>query len=176
MTPNALNLQRRLFYGSLWSKAMERSFLEILVEEIQVGNMVVGYPDVESISSGMVEVNGVYEKSYDYIFYEDRVRRLQERYRVFPWVKSLAAVNWNSATNEVFAEPHTWELVVQKCPLARAYVNIADPAWDELCIIFGESVTLELSDDEERTEPINHTSERVREVIDLSSGSDDGSE
>ncbi|KAK4438669.1 hypothetical protein Salat_0201400 [Sesamum alatum] len=74
---------------------MEKTFLSIIVEQIELGLKERGFPDPYSIRQGMLEVNRVYKKTFEFNHYEDK----------------------------------------RKC-ITMAYVDLVDPAWDELAKIF----------------------------------------
>ncbi|KAL0367373.1 UNVERIFIED_CONTAM: hypothetical protein Sradi_3627400 [Sesamum radiatum] len=65
MASNAANLQRQWFYDLNWSRQMEKTFLNVIVE--QIGLEERGFPDPYSIRKGMREVNRKKRIAMEYV-------------------------------------------------------------------------------------------------------------
>ncbi|KAK4428936.1 hypothetical protein Salat_1193600 [Sesamum alatum] len=93
------------FYDVNWTRPMEKTFVSVIVEQIELGLEERGFPDPCSIRQGFHEVNCVYRKTFEFNHYEDKRKHI-----------------------------------------TMAYVDLVDPAWDELAKIFTYPEELEVAE------------------------------
>ncbi|KAK4416820.1 hypothetical protein Salat_2507500 [Sesamum alatum] len=79
---------------------MEKIFSDVLVQQIELRLAKPGYRVAYLIRSAMQEVNKVYGMSFDYRYFEDKVRRLYEHFLEFPWAMFLSDVMYDTITEE----------------------------------------------------------------------------
>ncbi|KAK4413756.1 hypothetical protein Salat_2788400 [Sesamum alatum] len=104
--PDGFYYQRQMFYNSRWTREMEQTFVESLVEHV------------------------LYEWA------QTRVERLRERYHLFRWVVNTEGVIWNTRLGFVTAPDHVWQSLCRQNKRAKWYCNAYEDLWGQLCILF----------------------------------------
>ncbi|KAK4413558.1 hypothetical protein Salat_2768400 [Sesamum alatum] len=99
----------------------------------------------------MRKTNKEYGLSFDYGFYESRLRRLFNRFLSFSWILSFSGVSYNCAIRGLHAEQHIWDLIVQKSWNVKVYVNLPHPSWESMVIVFHNPAREVFEDDELNT-------------------------
>ncbi|KAL0434506.1 UNVERIFIED_CONTAM: hypothetical protein Slati_2784900 [Sesamum latifolium] len=143
--PKACVVKRTLLL--IIAMKMERTFLDAIVELIQLG-----------------------------LAESDKTRVLYDRYLLFSYVIELEDVQYDPITNELNADQAIWDYACERKGAVKAYNNLPDPAWEQLKIIYRDPTPIEVTDDEE-TNMSNGCSENAnQDVISLSPQSGDNSE
>ncbi|KAL0455937.1 UNVERIFIED_CONTAM: hypothetical protein Slati_0932900 [Sesamum latifolium] len=131
---------------------MERTFLGAIMELIELGLAEPGYPDMFSIQCEMNEVNRRFGTSFDYRYFEDKERILYERYLLFSYVIEME----------------------EKAAL-KAYINLPDPAWQQLKMIYRDPTPMEVTDEDDHNSGNASAENSNQDVISLSPQSADNS-
>ncbi|KAK4439217.1 hypothetical protein Salat_0256600 [Sesamum alatum] len=155
----------------------EKKIVELEAVRIELGLEAPGFPDPYLIRQGMREVNRVYRKIFEYSHYEDKVRRLYNRFLAFSWITSLSGVVYNPRTKELKVAPHIWAAACERKRIAMAYVDLVDPAWDELSKIFTSPNEMDTAGNDDEYVISDEGIRQDVDVISLSpSHSDNGSD
>ncbi|KAK4423653.1 hypothetical protein Salat_1948200 [Sesamum alatum] len=108
MWPNGYYHQENMFYFRNWTREMEKTFVDSLVEHARSGLFRPESPNIHAVMSALYDVNKKYGTKITYEWAQSRVERLRERYHLFRWVINTEGVLWNqrlgpnNARNEVF--------------------------------------------------------------------------
>ncbi|KAK4417984.1 hypothetical protein Salat_1666300 [Sesamum alatum] len=128
MGSDAATLQRRVFYNINWTVEMEKTFMDTLVDQIAIGLDEPGYPDSYSIRQAMRETNREHGLSFDYGFLR------------IPSKKFVQSIPFILMDFKIFC--------FQKSRNARLYVNLPDPSWESMVIVFRDPIREDSEDDE----------------------------
>ncbi|KAK4431051.1 hypothetical protein Salat_0867100 [Sesamum alatum] len=136
MWPDGYYFQRTTFYFSKWSKEMEKTFVNSLVEQAKAGRFKAGSENKDALMKAMEDVNKKHDTKVCYDWVKDRVKSLRERYEVFSWVINHPGVVWNQRFRFVTAADDVWKAMRKEKKLSRCYINAYEDLWDELYFLF----------------------------------------
>ncbi|KAK4428597.1 hypothetical protein Salat_1159500 [Sesamum alatum] len=98
--------QRRLFYSTKWTKAMEATFVNMLVEHKKHGNFNRNGINFHEVMCAIYDVNKEHSTKL-------MMRKLKERYVVFSWILNVSRVLVNKVRRYVLADDAIWEKMIQ---------------------------------------------------------------
>ncbi|KAK4434480.1 hypothetical protein Salat_0610800 [Sesamum alatum] len=136
MWPNGYYYQQQFFYFNRWTKDMEKTFVDSLVEHARSGLFRPGRSNVHAVMCSLYDVNKRYGTKITYEWAQSRVQRLQERYHLFRWVVNTEGVIWNQRLGFLTAPDHVWRSLCRQNKRAKCYCNAYEDFWEELCILF----------------------------------------
>ncbi|KAK4428757.1 hypothetical protein Salat_1175600 [Sesamum alatum] len=140
MWPDGYWYQCQFFYNSRWTREMEKTFVDALIEHARMGQFRVGCENRHAINCALRDVNKTHDTKVTYPLACSRVTKLHERLTVFMWVINRPNVVWNQNLRFVTAVDSVWREICREKKLARYYVNAYEDLLEELCMLFGVPV------------------------------------
>ncbi|GER39741.1 fatty acid metabolism regulator protein [Striga asiatica] len=147
--------QSKVFYTKKWTKSVDNTFIQYLVEQKREGNFDSRQQNFHAIFCALTDLNSAMGTNFTYSDAIDRVKKLRKRYNVFHWMIHLSGVVYNPFNHSVSTSQDLWEYIVREKKLAMAYMREGESAYDGLKALFHEGDDT-ISDDS------------VHEVINLS--------
>ncbi|KAK4427125.1 hypothetical protein Salat_1481400 [Sesamum alatum] len=140
MWPDGYYFQRQFFCNTRWTKQMEKTFIDSLLEHARTGQFRVGRENHQAIQSALRDVNKAHDANVTYPWAVTRVQKLHQRLQCFLWVVNMADVVWNRNLRFVTAVDSVWREICRENKLTRCYVNAYEELLEELCMLFGQPV------------------------------------
>ncbi|KAL0378734.1 UNVERIFIED_CONTAM: hypothetical protein Sradi_3178900 [Sesamum radiatum] len=106
-------LQLRIFYNNTWTKKIEVTFIDALVQQAKEGNFNRDGVNCHAILCAVHDMKKRHATTTSYGKGRSKVKILLER-------------------------DHVWEAIIKRRNLAKCYVNAYDDAYDNLKFLFGE--------------------------------------
>ncbi|KAG8363754.1 hypothetical protein BUALT_Bualt19G0055100 [Buddleja alternifolia] len=144
MDPFPVRQQEEYLHDEEWHVEVDKMFIQVLVDQSKSGNFRLGQSNAYAIHIAMSIINSHFLTNFTFVECKRKLEKLQHRQNVFFWVVNFSGVRYNPKTNEIDVYRVIWVELEKKDPLALAYVTKGDPAWRDLCDIFG---TEHLGDD-----------------------------
>ncbi|KAL2231135.1 UNVERIFIED_CONTAM: hypothetical protein Sindi_1707900 [Sesamum indicum] len=146
MWPNGYYFQSQVFYSWKWTRDMENTFVQALMDLKKVGIFRVAANNMHAVHSAIYDVNKSYTSRITYSWGYNCLDKLRERHYMFQW-----------KSPRCFLESRRAQINSRRrreMKLARCYINAYEPLWDELCELFDddENKTIWIGDDEEDTD------------------------
>ncbi|KAK4438910.1 hypothetical protein Salat_0225600 [Sesamum alatum] len=136
MWPDGYDFQQQMFYCSRWTKSMEKTFVDALLEQARRGNFRVGLENRNAVQHALYEVNKKHDTKVVLPWALSRVQHLQERHKVFNWLVQRPDVICNCTLRFVTATDETWLEIARERKLAKCYVNAYEDLLEELNTLF----------------------------------------
>ncbi|KAL8535253.1 hypothetical protein ACS0TY_011031 [Phlomoides rotata] len=160
------NLQDEFFYGLMWSKSITEALITFLLAAKNLGNWVWNSNNGPAILEACEYLNSTFHTNYTSIEVLGRVKKLRSRYGLFSHIISQLGVVWNREQNYIYASLNQWALwrevlsiflhlyspyfiiysfmsslcilflILQRFPMARAYMSYGEPLYNELRALF----------------------------------------
>ncbi|KAK4417479.1 hypothetical protein Salat_2573600 [Sesamum alatum] len=134
--PDGYYFQERLFYSSQWSKAMEWTLVDALVDHKNNGHFLRDGVNSHAVLCSICDVNKQHGTQHTYDFAQNKVKKLKKRHALFSWLIDLSAVTCNKVDRYVVATDAIWERIIKERVLAKCYVNAYEDFFDHLCMLF----------------------------------------
>ncbi|KAK6156727.1 hypothetical protein DH2020_010975 [Rehmannia glutinosa] len=158
MAPRYPVRQEDFLYDLHWTEAMDKLFIEVLLDQQAIGNFIPGELNESALHICMHVINNTFNQTFSYRYCLGRLAMLEKRYRVFYWLKRKHGVKYNEETNTVTAPEHVWDEIFQLNEFSIAYQEFGEPRWNDLKVLF---------------DGLNYETKNVKpEVIDISDDSD----
>ncbi|KAK4424895.1 hypothetical protein Salat_1683100 [Sesamum alatum] len=141
--------QQKLFYCEHWTPEIEDTFVQSLLAHHRKGSFHHDRMNCHAVLCALFDINARFGSTLSYSYCQRKLEKLKIRYRVFSWITSLVAVEWDPKTNHISADDYTWEQIAKVKSIGKAYVNAVEPQWTALWILFGEITTINDWDDED---------------------------
>ncbi|KAK4430738.1 hypothetical protein Salat_0835500 [Sesamum alatum] len=129
--------QEKLFYSTKWSKAMEVTFVDSLVQHQQNGSFHRDRVNYHAVLCSIFDVNKEHVARHSYATGQNKLKKLKERHALFSWLLTVSGVFCNKVHQYVIADDVTWELIIKEHVLAKCYVNAYEDLYEKLCLLFG---------------------------------------
>ncbi|KAG8373658.1 hypothetical protein BUALT_Bualt11G0047100 [Buddleja alternifolia] len=138
MPPNMIWNQASFLYDALWTAEVDNKFIDLLREEVMLGNFRVGANNDQTLEVLRWIINVQFERDFSSLDVKRHVKKVQKRHRVFDWLVNMTGVLYDAYTNTIVGHPFVWDHICKECPFAYAYMTEGDPKWNELQIIFND--------------------------------------
>ncbi|KAK4413721.1 hypothetical protein Salat_2784900 [Sesamum alatum] len=115
MWPDGYWYQRQFFHNSRWTREMEKTFFDALLEHARMGQFRVGRENRHAINCALRDVNTKH-------------------------TKLRPDVVWNRNLHFLTAVDSVWREICREKKLARCYVNAYEDLLEELCMLFSVPV------------------------------------
>ncbi|KAK4415431.1 hypothetical protein Salat_2650500 [Sesamum alatum] len=122
--------QRRLFYSTKWSKDMEATFVDSLVQHKKHGNFNRNGINFHAVICPIYDVNQEHSTKHSYTTGDNKLRKLKERYAVFSWILNVSCVFMNKVARYVLADDAFWEMIIE------VNNNLFEYLYESHCFLF----------------------------------------
>ncbi|KAK4433323.1 hypothetical protein Salat_1094600 [Sesamum alatum] len=129
--------QARLFYSTKWTRPMEATFVDALVEHKKQGHFKPNGINFHAVMCAIYDVNRDHATKHSYATSENKLQRLKERYSIFLNILKIEGVLVNSVGRYVLADDATSKKMIKERVLCKCYVNAYEDFYESLCILFG---------------------------------------
>ncbi|KAK4435367.1 hypothetical protein Salat_0700100 [Sesamum alatum] len=123
--------QRKLFDCQHWTPEIEGTFVQSFLSHNCKCSFHHERVNCHTVLCALFNINSRFGCTLSYSYCQRRLEKLKIQYRVFSWITSLAAVEWDRKS------------------IGKAYVNAIEPQWTALWILFGEYKTSNNWEDED---------------------------
>ncbi|KAK4423094.1 hypothetical protein Salat_1892000 [Sesamum alatum] len=129
MWPNGVYFQSQIFYCSRWTREMEQTFIDSLVEHSRSGLFHPDRLSIHAVMCSLYDVNKTYGTKVVYEWAQTRAERLRERYHLFHWVVNTEGIIWNARLGLVTGPDPVWQSLCQNevIDANRFDLNVAAP-------------------------------------------------
>ncbi|KAK4415776.1 hypothetical protein Salat_2685000 [Sesamum alatum] len=127
MWPDGFYFQSQIFNTSRWTREMEHTFVDNLVEHNRSGLFHPDRPSIHAVMCSLYDVNKKYGMKVVYEWAQTRVELLRERYHLFCWVVNTRGIIWNAQLGFVTGPNHVWQSLLGGAPNAED-VSVVVPA------------------------------------------------
>ena len=118
----------------LWPEAVEKHFIDILLEEDAKGNMPQGQFKTRTWTVVMNEFNKRANKNYNKTQLTQKYQRMKGRHRIFSQLIGRTGMGWDPISNTVMASEEAWAAAFVVSPLTYSKQNLLQLA---ICIVYG---------------------------------------
>ncbi|KAK4434862.1 hypothetical protein Salat_0649100 [Sesamum alatum] len=123
---------QKLFYCQYWTPEIEDTFIHSLLAHHRKGSFHYERVNCHAVLCALFDINARFGCTLSYSYCQRRLEKLKIRYRVFSWITSLVAVEWDTKTNHISTDDYTWEQIAKVKSIGKAYVNAVEPQWTAL--------------------------------------------
>lgn len=95
--------------ATLWSSATEKILIDILVDEVNKGNMKDGQCPKRTWNKILEELKAKGKRNYSMMQVKQKFNRLRARHRDFSELLKQAGFRWDAEKNIVHATKETWQ-------------------------------------------------------------------
>ncbi|KAK4413277.1 hypothetical protein Salat_2740300 [Sesamum alatum] len=116
--------QGRLFYSTKWTRPMEATFVDALVEHKKQGHFKRNGINFHAVMCAIYDVNREHATKHSYATGDNKLRKLKERYSIFSTILKMEGVLVNSVGRYVLADDTTWEKMIKVTKLKGCCANV----------------------------------------------------
>ncbi|XP_054800480.1 L10-interacting MYB domain-containing protein-like isoform X2 [Prosopis cineraria] len=99
--------------SKMWTDPIVKALIDILVEEVQKGNMPNGVFHSRTWTSMTARLNSVTSRSFNVKQLKQKVNRLRSMHREFTLLLKHTGFGWSAETNTVTASEEVWQNYLQ---------------------------------------------------------------
>ena len=118
----------------LWPEAVEKHFIDVLLEEDTKGNMPQGQFKTETWTVVMNEFNKRANKNYNKTQLIQKYQRMNGRHRTFSQFIAYTGMGWDPISNTMTASEEALAAAFAVSPLTCSKQNLLQLA---ICIVYG---------------------------------------
>ncbi|KAK4421595.1 hypothetical protein Salat_2110100 [Sesamum alatum] len=148
MVGDGMFWQHKMFYCQHWTLEIEDTFIQSLLANHRKGTFHEDRHNCHAVLCALFDINARYGCTLSYSYCQRRLTKLKIRHRVFSWITSLVAVEWDPNKNTIYADDYVWEQIAKAKTIGKCYVNAPERQWTSLWVLFGEC-TGDFDDEEE---------------------------
>ena len=116
-----------------WPKAVEKHFIDILLEEDAKGNMPQGQFKPRTWTAVMNEFNKHANKIYSKTQLTQKYQRMKQRHCTFSQLIARTGMGWDPISNTVTASEEAWAAAFAVSPLTYSKQNLVQLP---ICIVY----------------------------------------
>ncbi|XP_054809519.1 L10-interacting MYB domain-containing protein-like [Prosopis cineraria] len=125
--------------SKMWTDPIVKALIDILVEEVQKGNMPNGVFHSRTWTSMTARLNSVTNCSFNVKQLKQKVNRLRSMHREFTLLLKHTGFGWSAETNTVTASEEVWQNYLQAHEKAAQFRKKGCDHYKLLGIIFNRS-------------------------------------
>ena len=95
--------------NSLWAPQLEKLFIDIMLEEINKGNMANGQFKSDTWKKMLATLNELGKRSFTMTLFKGKFNRMHLLHREFSTLISQTGFGWDAETNTVHALEESWQ-------------------------------------------------------------------
>ena len=118
----------------LWPEAVEKHFIDILLEEDAKGNMPQGQFKTRTWTVVMNEFNKRANKNYNKTQLTQKYQQMKGRHHTLSQLITCTRMGWDPILNTVTASEEAWAAAFAVSPLTYSKQNLLQLA---ICIVYG---------------------------------------
>ena len=118
----------------LWPEAVEKHFIDVLLEEDAKGNMPQGQFKTGTWTVIMNEFNKRANKNYNKIQLTQKYQRMKGRHRTFSQLIARTRMGWDPISNTMTANEEVWAAAFAVSLLTYSKQNLLQLA---ICMVYG---------------------------------------
>ncbi|XP_034710795.1 L10-interacting MYB domain-containing protein-like [Vitis riparia] len=122
-----------------WSSNIEKIFIDIMLNEVNKGNMDSGTFSTKTWRRILLEVNCQGKRNFKLKHLKKKFNRLRAMHREFSDLLKHTGFGWDVETNMVNALEETWQNYIQAHPNAKRFRSKGCPNYNLLGLIFNPS-------------------------------------
>ncbi|KAL6318090.1 hypothetical protein AAG906_035235 [Vitis piasezkii] len=122
-----------------WRGNIEKIFIDIMVNEVNKGNMDSGTFSTNTWRRILLEVNSQGKRNFNLKQLKQKFNRLRAMHREFSDLLKHTGFGWDAETNTVHALEETWQNYIRAHPNAKRFRSKGCPNYNLLGLIFNPS-------------------------------------
>ncbi|RVX04394.1 L10-interacting MYB domain-containing protein [Vitis vinifera] len=122
-----------------WRGNTEKIFIDIMVNEVNKGNMDSGTFSTNTWRMILLEVNSQGKRNFNLKQLKQKFNRLRAMHREFSDLLKHTGFGWDAETNTVHALEETWQNYIRAHPNAKRFRSKGCPNYNLLGLIFNPS-------------------------------------
>ncbi|KAL0453794.1 UNVERIFIED_CONTAM: hypothetical protein Slati_1357500 [Sesamum latifolium] len=111
MVGAGFNHQKELFYCSHWTRGIKKCFVDSLLEHQRNGTFHRDRTNCHAVLCSVFDLNPTFGTELSYSYGQRRLIKLKICFKVFRWITSLAAVEWDAGHNVISTDDYIWEQI-----------------------------------------------------------------
>ncbi|KAK4426559.1 hypothetical protein Salat_1424500 [Sesamum alatum] len=136
--------QQKLFYCQHWTPEIEGTFVQSLLAHHRKGSFHHERVNCHAVLCALFNIHARFCCTLSYSYCQRRLEKLKIRSRVFSWITSLAAMEWDPKTNQISVDNYLWEQIAKD---EDVYFDRAGTCLDDEWVHNGPPPSEESSDD-----------------------------
>ena len=120
--------------GMLWPAAVEKHFIDVLLEKEAKGNMPQGVFKTGTWTTVMNEFNKYTNKNYNKTQLTQKYQRMKGRHRTFSQLIGRTGTGWDPIANMLTGSEEAWAAAIAANPLTYSKQNLLQLA---ICMVYG---------------------------------------
>ncbi|KAK4590389.1 hypothetical protein RGQ29_020799 [Quercus rubra] len=125
--------------NSLWAPQLEKLFIDIMLEEINKGNMANGQFKSDTWKKMLATLNELGKRSFTMTLFKGKFNRMHLLHREFSTLISQTGFGWDAETNTVHALEESWQNYCRAHPKAKMFRTKGLSNYNLLGLIFNKS-------------------------------------
>ncbi|RVW82916.1 L10-interacting MYB domain-containing protein [Vitis vinifera] len=122
-----------------WRGNIEKIFIDVMVNEVNKGNMDSGTFSTNTWRRILLEVNSQGKRNFNLKQLKQKFNRLRAMHREFSDLLKHTGFGWDAETNTVHALEETWQNYIRAHPNAKRFRSKGCPNYNLLGLIFNPS-------------------------------------
>ncbi|EOY11394.1 Uncharacterized protein TCM_026587 isoform 1 [Theobroma cacao] len=129
---------RREMLSIHWTPAMNRYFIDLLLNQALGGNKIHHMFIPEAWTQMVAMFNVKFGCQYDEDALKSQARDLRRQYNNIKILLEQNGFSWDDTREMVIAEDYIWDTYIKAHPYIQSYRNKSVPDYHKLCVIFGQ--------------------------------------
>lgn len=124
-------------HRTYWTPAMERYFVDMMLEHMQKGNRSGHTFSKQAWNDMLADFNTKFGSQYDKDVLKTRYTSLWKQFNDVKNMLGHGGFSWDATRHMVVADDYVWETYVKAHPDTRSYKTKAVQNFSDLCLIYG---------------------------------------
>lgn len=122
---------------TIWTPEMDRYFIELMLEEVGLGNKVDDHLFSKGAWKQMMSLfNAKFKFQYDIDVLKNRHKTLRNLYKAVKYLLDQKGFSWDETRQMVTADNKVWDDYIKVHPDVRSYRIKTIPYYNDLCVIY----------------------------------------